>query len=578
MNRPLHLIRPDCPLPAGAPVVCYLRDSGHEEQDRSIGQQRDGIEAYIAAHGLYLAHELFIDEAKRGSNTDKREALKAMRDFVAGERPRIGDRARREKKRVTQPYGVIFYESSRLGRDDLDTEDIRNDLALRAVTVIDLTTPSTGVPIADRIMQIMRAHHDALWLDDISKGAKRGLAQLVSLRDTDAEFLACNPGWQATGAYLGIHPGTVPRGFRGEKIAVGVNKRTGETRVVQRIVPDVGGQWERARLAWEMRQRGEGLKAIHRATGLYKTPAAYSTFFDNALYTGRHDYGGMVLEGFVPRLIPDEWFEDEQRRKAFRAQRLEGTALGEMEPRRVGASFLLSGLVACGCGEDEHTMHGNTTGVRKGRGWRHYQCNVAKTTRGRACDAKPISAAKLDAAVVDKLMARVLTEETLRGLASEMRAAMDETLATSYRELEALRGQQREVEAALERLADAVEAQGMSETLGGRLAKREAEKRALTARIRAAENVISRSAGTTVSEADVLAWGSAARAALLAGGAEAQQVVRECIARVVVTRDEVVIYFAFAMGGKHGEGEVLHTGKRPYPCIRLRRKGVRLLG
>ncbi len=35
-ERYLHLIRQDCPLPAGTHVIAYCRDSGGDEQDRSV--------------------------------------------------------------------------------------------------------------------------------------------------------------------------------------------------------------------------------------------------------------------------------------------------------------------------------------------------------------------------------------------------------------------------------------------------------------------------------------------------------------------------------------------------------------
>jgi hypothetical protein len=42
-SRYLHLICQDCPLPPGTHVVGYCRDSGGEEQDRSVSQQADTI-------------------------------------------------------------------------------------------------------------------------------------------------------------------------------------------------------------------------------------------------------------------------------------------------------------------------------------------------------------------------------------------------------------------------------------------------------------------------------------------------------------------------------------------------------
>jgi len=51
-NRYLHLIRQDCPLPPGTHVVAYCRDSGGDEQDRSVAQQIDVAREYCQHDNL----------------------------------------------------------------------------------------------------------------------------------------------------------------------------------------------------------------------------------------------------------------------------------------------------------------------------------------------------------------------------------------------------------------------------------------------------------------------------------------------------------------------------------------------
>src|SRR5512134_1859775 len=95
-TRYLRLIRQDCPLPPGTHVVGYCRDSGGEEQDRSVSQQADTIREYCAHHHLVL-DKLYLDEARKSSNTDKREALQDMLYDLRTNFKRINDRYRREK-------------------------------------------------------------------------------------------------------------------------------------------------------------------------------------------------------------------------------------------------------------------------------------------------------------------------------------------------------------------------------------------------------------------------------------------------------------------------------------------------
>ena len=53
-NRYLHLVRQDCPVPPNTHVVAYCRDSGGDEQDRSVQQQVQTVNEYCQHHGLIL--------------------------------------------------------------------------------------------------------------------------------------------------------------------------------------------------------------------------------------------------------------------------------------------------------------------------------------------------------------------------------------------------------------------------------------------------------------------------------------------------------------------------------------------
>src|SRR5690348_9719321 len=106
-----HLIRQDCPLPPGSHVVIYCRDSGGQEQDRSIDQQVAAAEEYCMRHSLLIEH-IYRDEKRLSSNTDKREQLQAMLLDLHQRFKRINDRYRRERITQERPFGVIFWKSN----------------------------------------------------------------------------------------------------------------------------------------------------------------------------------------------------------------------------------------------------------------------------------------------------------------------------------------------------------------------------------------------------------------------------------------------------------------------------------
>ncbi len=159
-TRYLHLIRQDCPLPPGTHVVGYCRDSGGEEQDRSVSQQADTIREYCAHHNLVL-DKLYLDEARKSSNTDKREALQELLYDLRTGFKRINDRYRREKAVAENPFGVIFWKSNRLGRDSIEAMNIKTDLRLRGLTIVDLlTSANTGNPGIDALIEAFQSWQD----------------------------------------------------------------------------------------------------------------------------------------------------------------------------------------------------------------------------------------------------------------------------------------------------------------------------------------------------------------------------------------------------------------------------------
>lgn len=400
----LHLLRPDCPLPPGTHVVVYCRDSGGEEQDRSVAQQMQAAHEYCQHHNLVI-ERTYMDEARQSSNTTKRDQLQDMLTDLHTHFKPIHDRYKRQKLAVERPYGVIFWKSNRLGRDSIEAMHIKTDLRMRGITIIDLvTSANTGNAPIDALIEAFQQWQDEQLLDEISNNSRRGLAQLIGMRDTDPEFRRWNPNWPMTGKLLGLRPGPPPRGFKGERIQIGEYSRksgryAGQPRIVQRLVPDPE-TWDRCYLAWQMRRSGASLSRIHKATRLFTKIGSYDTFFSNLIYTGRIQFGDHIYEDFVPALIPMEWYEDEQKNRADRGDKQRRQPVRpELEPRRVGGGYLLSGLVACGHVDgEEHPMTIESIPGEKGvRGqYAFFICTRMKNSRGEQCQARRTSVRALD--------------------------------------------------------------------------------------------------------------------------------------------------------------------------------------
>ncbi len=304
----LSFIKQSCPFSMGMNVVAYARDSGGEEQERSVDQQIEVYREYCRQHNLVLT-EIFTDRARPGSTTVGREGFERMINLLRSPNPN---------------QGVLLWKINRFARNLNESQFFKADLRRRGYILFFIADdiPDFGdiTPVFEAFLE-WKAQRD---LKDISTDAKRGLASLVMTKKED-------------GTYEGFAPGTPPVGFRRESVRIGT-KRNGTPRIVSRWEPDPD-IWERVKLAWQMRTEGHSLESIHRATHLYNTKGSYSTFFANQLYRGIFVFGDLRLEGFVPAACTSEQWEAVQ--KIRKPRPIRGAEWERQHPRRVASPYLL---------------------------------------------------------------------------------------------------------------------------------------------------------------------------------------------------------------------------------------------
>ncbi|MBA3871069.1 MAG: recombinase family protein [Anaerolineae bacterium] len=554
-DRYLHIMRQDCPLPPGTHVVIYCRDSGGQEQDRSVSQQIEAAREYCHHHNLVLDHT-YVDEAKVSSNTDKRNQLQEMLADLRRNFKHINDRYKREKAVQENPFGVIFWKSNRLGRDSIEATNIKTDLRLRAITIIDLiTSANTGNSAIDSLIEAFQQWQDEQALDEISENAKRGLAQIISTRDTDAEFRKYNPEWPMTGAYVGIMPGKIPRGFKGIPVQIGIYSRkrgrnTGEPRIVQHAVPDPD-LWDRCYLAWEMRRSGATYGEVHKALKLFKNMNSYDTFFSNPIYIGNFDYGGKIYENFLPPMIPKEWFEAEQKLREERAKKLQGKKMNRsLEPRRVASEHLLSGLVVCGhIDGEEHPMNiEHIPGEKNKRGsYTFFMCTVMKNSRGVECQAKRMSMKSLDKTVIDNLLAYVLTMDNLRPLAANIAKSIEERSNDAGTRMMAVEDKLAEVQKSLDNIMDAIEKMGYATHLQQRYDNRKREEEELLSELQVLKALqANRKQISFISDEALEGWIEYMRTALESENKSvARRIIQQFVAKIVIKEGTGTLYYTF---------------------------------
>ena len=153
----------------------------------------------------------------------------------------------------------------------------------------------------------------------------------------------------------------------------------------------------------------------------------------------------MRVEKAFPAIISKAQFRRVNRKLRSRAPK-------RSHPRRVGSSYLLSGLVRCkAC---NRALFGQD--AKSGR-FSYYVCqSVMKQGRG-ACDAPRLNAQRFEELVVGKIRENVLTESNIRALVRMVDEEMDGIAREQRQKLETIESELVDVKRRLDRLYNLVE-------------------------------------------------------------------------------------------------------------------------
>lgn len=346
------------PFSPGALVAFYSRDSGGDEQDLSIQRQIKEFKDWCQANQL-VPGEIFADEAKPGSSVVGRsEFLRMVRHFRSGS---------------ALERGLVVWRFSRFGRNASERKYYKADIRRLGYLIHSLSDQIPGDRFGKLIEDVLD-WKDEYFLEELSEEVASGLRNIVETH--------------------GAVPGTPPRGFVRKPIKVG-QRRDGSPHVLHRWEPDPN-YTDLIQRAFQMLVRGQTLREIHLATGLYSGLNSYTTFFRNPIYKGELHYKDLVVEDYCSPIVEPAIWDRAQRILEARAGRRHITSdkAPGLNPRRVVSSWMLSGIARCAkcsaplCG---HFILQRT----------YYYCSASK--RRRDCDARLIPAADLENIVTDAI-------------------------------------------------------------------------------------------------------------------------------------------------------------------------------
>lgn len=361
------------PFPPGASVVAYLRDSGGEEQDLSIAQQEASLRAWCLSSGLVLSR-VFTDAARPGSSVIKRNAFLEMISHF--HEPSCPDK------------GVVVWTFSRFARNQNDAQYYKSDLRRRGFIVYSINDKIPDTP-EGRVFEVLIDYTSEKYNENLAIDIKRGLHHMVS------EY--------------GAVPGHPPPGFLRETRTIG-NRRDGKPHTISRWVADPD-KAPLIRLAFQMRAGGSTIREIHDQVHLLKTKSMYGYFFRNRLYIGELVYAGQAYPNYAEPIVDKITWDQVQAINQHHKQNnhpLKGEN-SPTHPRRVGGSFLLSGLIYCNrCGA---IMSGQIVKFGGKKRNDYYLCTGSKSRM--TCDALAVPRLAIEKAVIDQISEYILNPQLM---------------------------------------------------------------------------------------------------------------------------------------------------------------------
>lgn len=370
----------------GSVVWAYLRDSGGEEQENSVDQQKGEIRTYCQAHGLVL-ERIFEDRARSGGSTNARESFLELIDLATS--------------KGKHPDGILVWDYARFSRDFSDARYYIEGIRRNGVMVHSLTNPIPGGEFS--------------WLfEDVIHFSNQEKRRQMSRDIRRAKKALVDKGFSAGGEPA--------RGYKLEYEIISV-KRNGEDRRAARWVPDFE-LWDVCRLAWEMRAKGASYGEIQLATKglIYRTKNSWPTFFSNESYLGIGKAGELRIPDHHQAMVTQEVWEAVQEVKRGAPRFGE---LGHIHsPRRVSNPSLLSGLTRCvECGS------AMVVSRERKKNYAYYICGkkVRESGLSKTCSSRKVNARKAEKAILGVVVKQILTPDFLRSLIEDVRKQAFET-------------------------------------------------------------------------------------------------------------------------------------------------------
>ena len=400
------------------PVALYARvSSERQDVDLSVAAQLRALRDYAQKNGYLVARE-YVDEAESGRIADRPQFRNMLDEAAKPEAPF------RE---------ILVWKFSRFTRKREHAVAFKSMLRRKGIRVVSITEHADDSPTG-KLMEAIIESVDEFYSENLAQEVVRGMREAAS-----------RGFWVAS---------RVPYGYRKLMVQDGAKKRP-------TLEPDPATAPVVERI-FGMAEAGRGILDITRTlndegianpTGRLWSKNGVHIILRNEAYTGALVWGTTAkdnadpvrVEKAFPSIIPKTRFKRVNRKLRSRAPR-------RSHPRRVGSTYLLSGLVRCkAC---NRALSGQD--AKSGK-FAYYVCQSVMERGSGACDAPRLNARRFEEQVVGKIRENVLTESNIRALVKLVDEEMDGIAREQRQRLETIESELEDVKRRLGRLYDLAE-------------------------------------------------------------------------------------------------------------------------
>ena len=400
------------------PAAIYARvSSDRQDVDLSVSAQLRALRDYADKNDYVIVRE-FVDEAESGRVMNRPDFQKMID----------------EAKRADVPFKeILVWKFSRFTRKREHAVVLKSQLRRKGLRVVSITEQAEDTPTG-RLMEGIIETIDEYYSENLATEVLRGMREAAS-----------RGFWVAPMA---------PYGYRKVKVQDGPKERP-----TLEPDPETNGIVKRM---FDLAESRKGMLKIARILndegiasprGKLWNKMSIHNILNNEAYLGTLVWGNNAKDGVDPIRVEKAFPSTVTRTQFDRVNRImRSRAPKNTHPRRVGSTFLLSGLVKC------YRCKRALSGRYSSRGtFPYYVCHSFVKREPGSCDSPRVDARQFEELVVGLIRSNVLTEGNIRGLIDIVDEQMDDVAGDERKRLETIESELADVRSRLDRLYDLVE-------------------------------------------------------------------------------------------------------------------------